>query len=114
MDALAFSALAEPTRLKIVELLRDRPSSVNQIAQQLDLRQPQTSKHLQTLSRAGIVSVRPVAQQRIYVLRPEAFRDISAWLGSFERHWKDSFTRLDAYLDTTAQQHQGATTPDEH
>jgi DNA-binding transcriptional ArsR family regulator len=94
-----FSALAEPNRLRIVELLRERPSSVNDIAAQLNLRQPQTSKHLQVLNRARLVTVRPVAQQRIYVLRPEAFMQLDAWLGSFERHWKNRLSKLDSYLE---------------
>ena len=99
MNPTMFSALAEPNRLRIVELLRERPSSVNDIAGQLNLRQPQTSKHLHALHRAGWVTVTPVAQQRIYVLRPEAFQQLDAWLGSFERHWKKRLTKLDEYLE---------------
>ena len=59
------TALAEPNRLRIVELLRDRPRPVVEIAKRLRLRQPQVSKHLRVLSDAGLVDVRPVAQQRI-------------------------------------------------
>jgi DNA-binding transcriptional ArsR family regulator len=99
MDPMMLSALAEPNRLRIVEMLRERPSSVNDIAAHLNLRQPQTSKHLKVLSQARWVAVRPVAQQRIYVLRPEAFMQLDAWLGSFERHWKNRFNKLDSYLE---------------
>lgn len=115
MDATAFSALAEPNRLRIVEVLRERPSSVNEIARHLDLRQPQASKHLHTLSRAGLVTVRPVAQQRIYMLRPEAFRDLGAWLKSFERHWQVRFKQLDDHLsqelERRKQQNPGGKSP---
>src|SRR5207302_212175 len=63
------SALAEPNRRQIVELLRRKPRAVGEIADRLGLRQPQVSKHLRVLSEAGLVQVRPLAQQRIYRLR---------------------------------------------
>jgi DNA-binding transcriptional ArsR family regulator len=98
MDALTFTALAEPNRLKIVELLREQPRSVNEIALLLKLRQPQASKHLQALAAAGLVTVRPVAQQRIYALRPERFRQIENWVNSFQQSWNQRLDNLDNYL----------------
>ncbi|HEV8655454.1 MAG TPA: metalloregulator ArsR/SmtB family transcription factor [Candidatus Limnocylindria bacterium] len=89
------SALAEPNRLRIVELLRDRPRPVGEIAERLRLRQPQVSKHLRVLSDAGLVDVRPVAQQRIYQLRAEPFSELDKWLDSFRRGMEDQFDRLD-------------------
>jgi DNA-binding transcriptional ArsR family regulator len=65
MDATTFAALGEPSRLKIVELLRVRPCAVGEIADRLGIRQPQVSKHLRVLSDAGLVDVEPVARQRI-------------------------------------------------
>jgi DNA-binding transcriptional ArsR family regulator len=100
MDAATFSALGEPTRLRIVEVLRESPRSVSEIASQLDLRQPQTTKHLQVLSRAGLVRVTPMAQQRIYALQPDAFALLGEWVGSFERHWNQRLNRLDQHLQT--------------
>lgn len=89
------SALAEPNRLRIVELLRDRPRPVGEIAERLRLRQPQVSKHLRVLSDAGLVDVRPVAQQRIYQLRSEPFNELDTWLETFRRAMADRFDRLD-------------------
>jgi len=88
-------ALAEPNRLRIVELLRDRPRPVGEIAERLRLRQPQVSKHLRVLSDAGLVDVRPVAQQRIYQLRSEPFTELDKWLETFRRRAADRFDRLD-------------------
>ncbi len=90
-----FSALAEPNRLQIVELLRHRPLPVGQIAGQLRLNQPQVSKHLRVLSDAGLVEMRPVAQQRIYALRPEPLRELDAWLERYRRLWDDRMDRLE-------------------
>jgi len=98
MNSATFTALAEPTRLRIVELLREQPRSVNQIALSLQIRQPQASKHLHTLNQAGLVSVQAVAQQRMYSLNPEPFLRLDDWVNSFEQYWDQRLTNLEAYL----------------
>ena len=92
------SALAEPNRLRIVELLRERPRPVGEIAKRLRLRQPQVSKHLRVLSDAGLVDVRPVAQQRIYQLRSEPFNELDTWLEKFRRRVSDRMDRLEGLI----------------
>lgn len=94
----AMAAMAEPNRLQIVELLRDGPRPVGEIAQRLRLNQPQVSKHLRVLTEAGVVEVHPVAQQRIYTLRPQAFREIDLWLAPYRRLFDDRYDRLNDYL----------------
>jgi len=91
-------ALAEPNRLHIVELLRDGPRSVGEIVERLGLRQPQVSKHLRVLNDAGVVEVHPVAQQRIYELRAQAFQELDVWLESYRHVWDARFDRLETYL----------------
>jgi DNA-binding transcriptional ArsR family regulator len=88
----------EPNRFHIVELLRDGPLTVGQIAERLALRQPQVSKHLKVLSQAAIVEVQPQANRRIYQLRREPFQELETWLHSFRRLWDERFDRLDDYL----------------
>lgn len=80
MDAL-LTALADPARWRLVSLLAERPRSVGVLAQLAEARQPQTSKHLQTLERAGIVTSQRTGQRRIYALRPAPLRDLAAALG---------------------------------
>ncbi len=92
------SAIAEPNRLRIVEMLRERPRTVNEIVEGLDLPQPLVSKHLRVLREAGIVQVRPHAQQRVYELRPAPFRELDAWVGTFRQLWEGRLDRLDGYL----------------
>lgn len=89
------SALAEPNRLQIVELLRQKPRPVGEIAERLGLKQPQVSKHLRVLSEAGLVEVRAQAQQRIYRLRAEPFKELDAWLERYRRSVEERFDRLD-------------------
>lgn len=94
----ALSALAEPTRLAIVELLRDGPLTVNEIAERLGLGQPQASKHLRTLHEAGIVEVHPIANRRVYKLQAEPFQALGAWADSFRKATEERYDRLEAYL----------------
>jgi DNA-binding transcriptional ArsR family regulator len=93
-----FSALAEPNRLHIVELLRDGPLTVGEIADRRGLHQPQVSKHLRVLSDAGIVEVQPIANRRIYKLRPQSLKELDVWLESFRRIWDERLDNLDDYL----------------
>ncbi|MEV0324347.1 metalloregulator ArsR/SmtB family transcription factor [Streptomyces sp. NPDC050658] len=81
MDAL-LSALADPARWRLVSLLAERPRSVGVLAQLAEARQPQTTKHLQTLERAGLVTSRRSGQRRIYALRGAPLRDLAAALGA--------------------------------
>jgi DNA-binding transcriptional ArsR family regulator len=92
------SALAEPNRLHIVELLRDGPLPVGEIAERLELHQPQVSKHLHVLSNAGLVEVHPIANRRIYKLRPQPLKELDVWLDTFRRIWEERFDQLDDYL----------------
>ena len=92
------SALAEPSRLHIVELLRDGPRPVGDIVDRLHLRQPQVSKHLRVLTEAGLVEVRPDAQRRIYSLRPEPLQELDAWLESYRKIWNERLDRIGAIL----------------
>jgi DNA-binding transcriptional ArsR family regulator len=98
MDKTTLSALAEPNRMDIVELLRDGPLTVGEIADRLGLRQPQASKHLKVLSDNGILEVKAEANRRIYKLRPEPFQALDSWMKSFRRVMVDRFDYLDDYL----------------
>ena len=80
MDADTLTALAEPSRLRIVELLATRPHTVGEVAAALGMRQPQVSKHLGTLSRAGLVTVHPLGQRRVCALERTRLRELRDWL----------------------------------
>lgn len=99
-----FAALAEPNRLRIVELLRSGARPVGDIGDALALAQPQVSKHLRVLRQAGLVDAEARAQQRLYQLRPEPLRDLQVWLDDYRGLWEERFTALDAVI--TAQKAQ--------
>jgi DNA-binding transcriptional ArsR family regulator len=98
MDITSFAALAEQNRFHIVELLREKPYPVGEIADRLHIRQPQASKHLKVLADAGIVYVRPLANQRIYALSPKKFQELDQWLEKYRTLWQERFDRLDTLL----------------
>ena len=100
MDAATFAALGEPSRLRIVELLRVGPRSVGDIVEALRIRQPQVSKHLRVLGESGIVAARPLARRRIYHLEAEPFDAIGHWVDSFERVWETRLDSLGEFLDS--------------
>lgn len=100
MQAAVFSALGEPNRLQIVELLSASSLPVGEIADALAIRQPQTSKHLKVLAESGIVRVEPRARQRVYHLRAEPFDRIARWADSFEHLWEVRLDSLGDYLRT--------------
>ncbi len=79
MDAL-LTALADPARWRLVTLLAERPRPVGVLAELAGARQPQTTKHLQTLERAGVVTSQRSGQRRVYALEPGPLRDLAAEL----------------------------------
>jgi len=90
---LAFAALAEPTRRRIVELLARGERSAGEIADEFDVSQPAISQHLKALRGAGLVRMRAEAQRRIYALDPAGLAEIDGWLERVRRFWP---ARLDA------------------
>src|SRR5262245_12815667 len=99
MQADAFQALADPTRRRIVEVLRNGERQVNDIVAQAGIHQSGVSRHLRILHEAGFVSVRPDAQRRLYSLRPEPFRELDTWLADYRRLWEARLDRFGAALE---------------
>ena len=97
-----FTALAEPNRLRIVELLRAGSRPVGEIGTALHLNQPQVSKHLRVLKDAGLVEVEPRAQQRLYGLRAQPLRELNAWLERYREIWDERLDQLDELVDELA------------
>jgi DNA-binding transcriptional ArsR family regulator len=97
--ASTFEVLAEPTRRRILDLLRDGERSVGELVDRLTLSQPGVSKHLRVLRDAGLVQVRIEAQRRWYGLRPEPLTEIDAWLEPYRRLWAQHLDALERHLE---------------
>jgi DNA-binding transcriptional ArsR family regulator len=99
MQAEVFQVLADPSRLAIIESLRDSERAVNDIVALVDIHQSGVSRHLRILAEAGFVQVRPEGAQRLYSLRPEPFRELDQWVTRYRRLWEQ---RLDRFADALA------------
>jgi DNA-binding transcriptional ArsR family regulator len=97
--AAPFTAIAEPARRQILELLRERERSVNELVQRLKLCQPGVSKHLRVLREAGLVRVRPDGRRRWYGLRAEPLAELDQWLAPYREYWGGRLDALEQHLD---------------
>jgi DNA-binding transcriptional ArsR family regulator len=95
----AYAALAEPSRRRILDLLRDGERSVNELVARLDLSQPGVSKHLKVLREAGLVDVRPDGKRRWYGLRAEPLAEVDEWLEPYRAHWSARLDALERHLE---------------
>jgi DNA-binding transcriptional ArsR family regulator len=95
-----FGALADPTRLAIVErLLNEGERSAGEIAAPFAMSKPAISKHLRVLEEAGLIERRVDRQWRVCRVRPEAIRAVDAWIERYRTFWSVSFDRLDSILN---------------
>lgn len=97
--ATMFDIVADPTRRRILDLLRERERSVNDLVAALALSQPGVSKHLRALREAGLVRVRQDAQRRWYTLHAEPLTELDAWLQPYRQLWMDRLDALERHLD---------------
>lgn len=95
----AFAALADDTRLGIVEELAKGERPVGDLVARFGLRQPTISQHLKVLRDAGLVRVRPDAQRRLYSIDPEGFEVIELWLQRHRRTWAKRLDALEEHMD---------------
>jgi DNA-binding transcriptional ArsR family regulator len=89
----AAAALADQTRMRIVERLARHDLSAGELAAGFDTSRPAVSRHLRVLREAGLVSVEQRGQQRIYRLVPQPLEDLETWIAGVRRFWSQ---RLDA------------------
>lgn len=95
-----FEVLADPTRRRVIDALRDGELQVNDVVERLDIHQSGVSRHLRILREAGFVQVRPEGQRRLYSLRPEPFLELDGWLDAYRELWE---TRLDRFGEALEQ-----------
>jgi DNA-binding transcriptional ArsR family regulator len=99
----AFQVLADPTRRRIVEALRDGERQVGEIVEQAGIHQSGVSRHLRILQEAGFVAMRSDAQRHLYSLRPERFLELEDWIAQYRTLWEARLDRLGAVLEKKAQ-----------
>jgi DNA-binding transcriptional ArsR family regulator len=94
--------IAEPTRRRILDAVRDGECSVNDLVGLVGMHQPGVSRHLKVLRDAGLVDVRRDAQRRLYRLRPEPLMELDTWLEPYRAHWAGRLDALERHLKRTS------------
>src|SRR6478609_9472318 len=79
----ALESLADPTRRKLFEHLREGPRSVGELALKMPVSRPAVSQHLKVLKRAGLVNDRPAGTRRVYYIDPDGLGELRRWLDEF-------------------------------
>jgi DNA-binding transcriptional ArsR family regulator len=97
--ATALEVLAEPSRRRLLDLLREGELAVGDLVDGMSLAQPTVSKHLRVLREAGLVEVRADAQRRLYRIRPEPLIELDAWLEPYRALWSERLDLLVQHLD---------------
>jgi DNA-binding transcriptional ArsR family regulator len=95
----AFSALADPTRRAVLDLLRRGSLPAGRIAQAFPVSRPAISKHLRLLRRAHLVRERREGRRRLYQLNPEPLRAVDSWLSHYRMFWQMSLTDLKNFVE---------------
>jgi DNA-binding transcriptional ArsR family regulator len=93
-----FEVIAEPSRRKILDLLRRQDHAVGELVTELGLAQPAVSKHLRVLRDAGLVTAEVAAQRRVYRLRAEPLQELDAWVAAYRPHWAQHLNALERHL----------------
>ncbi len=94
----AFTALADPTRRHIVEMLATGEQSFGELAGRFEMSRPAVSQHLKVLRDANIVASRPDAQRRVYRLNDSALDDLENWVRSVRKFWSGALDELERAL----------------
>lgn len=94
-----FEIVAEPTRRRILDLVREQERTVGELVDALGVSQPGVSRHLRVLREADLVTVRKHAQQRWYRLQPEPLLELEQWLAPYRTLWKGKLDALEDYLE---------------
>jgi DNA-binding transcriptional ArsR family regulator len=95
-----FSALADPTRRAVLDLLREGTLPAGQIAEVFPISRPAISKHLRLLRRAHLVNETRMSRQRLYSLNVAPLKTVDAWLNQYRAFWETSLTSLKTVVES--------------
>jgi len=99
-----FAALADPTRRRVVELLRKRPYRAGELSGAFGMSAPAMSRHLRVLRNRGLIEEQRVdddARIRVYRLRRERFDELQRWLETVESFWADQLSAFKRHAERT-------------
>jgi len=106
----AFSALADPTRRAVLDLLRKGSQPAGQIASAFPVSRPAISKHLRLLRKAHLVEERREGRHRVYQLNPEPLRAVDTWLQQYRVFWQANLASLKTFVEAEYAKESGSKT----
>jgi DNA-binding transcriptional ArsR family regulator len=106
----AFSALADPTRRAVLDLLRKGSQPAGQIASAFPVSRPAISKHLRLLRKAHLVEERREGRHRVYQLNHEPLRAVDAWLEQYRVFWQANLASLKTFVEAEYAKESGSQT----
>jgi len=95
----AFSALADPTRRAVLDLLRQGSQPAGKIAQAFPISRPAISKHLRLLRKAHLVEERRAGRHRFYHLNPQPLKAVDSWLEHYRQFWTANLNSLKNFVE---------------
>ncbi len=104
----SLSAIADPTRRRIVELLAERERTAGELVREFDLTAPAISQHLKVLREAGLVTVRAEGQTRVQRLNPDGLDELDTWLERTRAVWSSRLDALERELRAEDARHAAA------
>lgn len=95
-----FSALADPTRRAVLDLLLRGRLPAGQIAQAFPVSRPAISKHLRVLRHARLVRTQRVGRHRLFELNPSPLKSVDLWLGRYRTFWQNELSNLKHFVES--------------
>jgi DNA-binding transcriptional ArsR family regulator len=95
-----FHALADPTRVAVVERLAQGPAATSDLADPFDMALPSFTQHLDVLERVGLVSSRKEGRVRTYRLTPRPLQSVEEWMAAQRQLWERRLDQFDDYVQT--------------
>ena len=92
-----WTALADPTRRTILELVAERPRAVGELAELLPVTRPAVSQHLKLLKTAGLVLDRAEGTRRIYRADARGVQELRAQL---DRFWNQTLVNFKELIES--------------
>jgi DNA-binding transcriptional ArsR family regulator len=94
-----FQAIADPTRRAMIGLLAGQTLTLNAVAENFRISQPEVSKHIRILTECGLVAVVRQGRERHCTARPQALQEVSQWADQYRAFWIDRFDTLDQLIN---------------
>jgi len=97
------AALSDPTRRRVVDLLKKKPRRAGELAAHLDMTPPAMSRHLRVLRKSGLIEEEAANEEdlraRTYKLRRAPFAELEKWLEGVAEMWSDQLAAFKAHVE---------------